>query len=153
MVLVICFHRRWETRSRDVYIRVRCTLNLDWQLVSYMIFHMFQCHSPKSSPPLDAWGWCTGTTQRDGVGREEGGGFRMGSTCIPVVDSFWCLAKLIQCFRFKNKIKFKKKKEWDVSEVSGMWNGGWGVIYPTSACNLLCKYQGVGIYCEWPDVL
>ena len=26
----------------------------------------------------------------------------------PVVDSFWCLAKLIQCFRFKNKIKFKK---------------------------------------------
>ena len=28
---------------------------------------------------------------------------------IPVVDSFWCLAKLIQCFRFKNKIKLKKK--------------------------------------------
>ena len=25
---------------------------------------------------LDAWGWCTGTTQRDGTGREEGGGFR-----------------------------------------------------------------------------
>ena len=25
---------------------------------------------------LDAWGWCTGTTQRDGMGREEGGGFR-----------------------------------------------------------------------------
>ena len=24
----------------------------------------------------------------DGVGREEGGGFRMGSTCIPVADSF-----------------------------------------------------------------
>ena len=37
---------------------------------------------------LDAWGWCTGTTQRDGMGREEGGGFRMGSTCIPVMDSF-----------------------------------------------------------------
>ena len=25
--------------------------NLDWQLVSYMIFYMFQCHSPKSSLP------------------------------------------------------------------------------------------------------
>ena len=37
---------------------------------------------------LDDWGWCTGTTQRDGMGREEGGGFRMGNTCIPVVDSF-----------------------------------------------------------------
>ena len=29
-----------------------------------------------------------GTTQRDGMGREEGGGFRMGNTCIPVADSF-----------------------------------------------------------------
>ena len=33
---------------------------------------------------LDAWSWCTGTTQRDGTGKEEGGGFRMGNTCIPV---------------------------------------------------------------------
>ena len=45
---------------------------------------------------LDAWGWCTGTTQREGMGREEGGEFRMGSTGIPVADSFRCLAKLIQ---------------------------------------------------------
>ena len=37
---------------------------------------------------LDAWGWCTGMTQRDGMGREEGGGFMMGNTCIPVADSF-----------------------------------------------------------------
>ena len=35
----------------------------------------------------DAWGWCTGMTQRDGMGREERGGFRMGNMCIPVVDS------------------------------------------------------------------
>ena len=34
---------------------------------------------------LDAWGWCTETTQRDGRVREEGGGFRMGNMCIPVV--------------------------------------------------------------------
>ena len=45
---------------------------------------------------LDAWGWCTGTTQREGMGREEGGGFRMGNTGIPVVDSFRYLSKLIQ---------------------------------------------------------
>ena len=37
---------------------------------------------------LDAWGWCTGTAQKDGMGREEGGGFGMGNTCIPVADSF-----------------------------------------------------------------
>ena len=29
-------------------------------------------------------------------GYGEGGGFRMGNTCIPVVDSFRYLAKLIQ---------------------------------------------------------
>ena len=26
--------------------------NLDWQLVSYIILYMFECHSPKSSHPL-----------------------------------------------------------------------------------------------------
>ena len=31
---------------------------------------------------LDAWGWCTETTQRDGTGKEVGGGFRMGYMCI-----------------------------------------------------------------------
>ena len=25
--------------------------NVDWRFVSYMILYMFQCHSPKSSPP------------------------------------------------------------------------------------------------------
>src|SRR5574337_544585 len=25
--------------------------NLDWRFLSYMILYMFQCHSPKSSPP------------------------------------------------------------------------------------------------------
>ena len=37
------------------------------------------------------------------MGREEGGGFRMGNTCIPVADYV----------KFKNKIKFKifKKKK------------------------------------------
>ena len=44
--------------------------------------------SPGSLHVLDAWGWCTGTTQRDGMGREEGGEFSMENTCIPVVDSF-----------------------------------------------------------------
>ena len=33
---------------------------------------------------------------QDGMGREEGGGFRMGNTCIPVADLCWCMAKSIQ---------------------------------------------------------
>ena len=36
---------------------------------------------------VDAWGWFTAMTWRDGTGREAGGGFRMGNTCIPVADS------------------------------------------------------------------
>ena len=37
---------------------------------------------------LDAWGWCTGTTQRDGAGREEGGrGVQDGEQVLPVADS------------------------------------------------------------------
>ena len=52
--------------------------------------------SPGSMHDTGCWGWCTGMTQRKGMGREEGGGFRMGNTGIPVVDSFRYLAKLIQ---------------------------------------------------------
>ena len=44
----------------------------------------------------DASCWCTGMTQRDGMGREVGGAFRIGNTCTPVADSCWCMAKPIQ---------------------------------------------------------
>ena len=35
----------------------------------------------------DAWGWYTGMTQRDDMGRKVGGGFKMGNTCTPTTDS------------------------------------------------------------------
>ena len=35
----------------------------------------------------DAWGWCTGMTQRDDMVREVGRGFRIGNSCTPVADS------------------------------------------------------------------
>ena len=38
-------------------------------------------------------GSCTGKTQRDGMGREVGGGFRMGNTCKSMADSCQCMAK------------------------------------------------------------
>ena len=61
-----------------------CENGIETCIISYMkrVASRFTCTI------LDAWGWCTGMTQRDGVGREEGGGFRMGNTCIPVADSF-----------------------------------------------------------------
>ena len=67
----------------------------------------------------DAWYRMLGagveTTQRDDMGREEGGGVRMGNTCIPMVDSCWCIAKPIQYYKVINlqlhKFILKKKKQ------------------------------------------
>ena len=41
----------------------------------------------EESEKVGFWGWCTGMTQRDGMGREVGGRFRMGNTCTPMVDA------------------------------------------------------------------
>ena len=55
-------------------------------------------------------------TQRDDMGREVGGGFRIGNTCTPVVDSCQCMAKQIQYCKVKKKkytnlrATFKAKK-------------------------------------------
>ena len=49
----------------------------------------------------DAWGWCTGMIQRDDMGWDVGGGFRIGNSCIPVVDSCQCMAKPIQYCKVK----------------------------------------------------
>ena len=40
-----------------------------------------------------ARGWCTGMTQRDGMGKRVGGGFRMGNTCKSMAGSCQCTAK------------------------------------------------------------
>ena len=51
------------------------------------IIYMKQIASPGSMHETGCWGWCTGMTQRDGMGREVGGGFRMGNTCTPMAYS------------------------------------------------------------------
>ena len=60
---------------------------------------------------LDAWGWCTGMTQRDGMGREEGGGFRMGTHVCLWRIHFDIWPNQYNIVKFKNKIKLKKKKK------------------------------------------
>ena len=52
-----------------------------------------QITSPGGMHETSAWGWCTRMTQRDGMGREVGGGFRMGNTCNSMADSCQCMAK------------------------------------------------------------
>ena len=56
----------------------------------------------------DAQGWCTGMTQKDGMGREVGGGFRMGNTCKSMADSCQYMAKPLQYFKVIS-LQLKKK--------------------------------------------
>ena len=52
-----------------------------------------QITSPGWMLETSAQGWCTGKTQRDGIGREAGGGIGMENTCKSMVDSCQCIAK------------------------------------------------------------
>ena len=52
-----------------------------------------QITSPGWMHETSAQGWYTGKTQRDGVGREMGGGIRMGNTCKSMADSCQCMAR------------------------------------------------------------
>ena len=60
-----------------------------------IISYMKQIASPGSMNNTGCLGWCTGITQRDGTGREVGGGYRMGNTCTPVAGSCGYMAKAI----------------------------------------------------------
>ena len=58
-----------------------------------------------------AQGWCTGMTQRDGLGREVGGGYRMGNTCKPRLIHINVWQKPLQyCKVISLQLKLKKKK-------------------------------------------
>ena len=54
---------------------------------AYIISYKKRIASPGLIQDTGAWGWCTGMTQRGGMGRQVGGGFRIGNTCTPVADS------------------------------------------------------------------
>ena len=52
------------------------------------ISYMKQVASPGSMHDTGCLGLVHWDDPEGWMGREEGGGFRMGNTCIPVVDSF-----------------------------------------------------------------
>ena len=61
-----------------------------------IISYMKRVASPGSMQDTGCLGLVHWDDPEDGMVREEGGGFRMGTTCIPVADSFRYLAKPIQ---------------------------------------------------------
>ena len=52
-----------------------------------------QLTSPGWMHETSAQSWYTGKAQRDGMGREVGGGIGMGNTCKSMADSCQCIAK------------------------------------------------------------
>ena len=62
-------------------------------ILSYI--HVNRIASPGSMHDMiqGARGGCTEMTQRDRMGREVGGEFRMGNTCTPMADLCECMAK------------------------------------------------------------
>ena len=57
-----------------------------------------QITSPGWMHETSAQGWSTGKTQRDGMGREAGGGIGMGNTCKSMADLCQCMAKTTTIF-------------------------------------------------------
>ena len=72
-----------------------------------------------------AQGWCTGMTLRDGMGREVGGGFRVGNTCPPTADSCQCMAKPLQYCKVKEKPQRSKNEDDGIQSHHFMANR-WG---------------------------
>ena len=67
-----------------------------------------------------AQGWCTGKTQRDGMGREVGAGIGMGNTCKSMDDSCQCMQKPLQYCKVISLqlIKISEKKKISSSALS-----------------------------------
>ena len=53
----------------------------DNDIETCILSYMKWITSPGRCMRQDARGWCTGMTQRDGMGREMGGGFMFGNAC------------------------------------------------------------------------
>ena len=60
---------------------------------TYILSRVKETTSPGWMQETSAQGWCTGKTQRDGMGREAGGGIGMGNTCKSMAASCQCMAK------------------------------------------------------------
>ena len=69
-----------------------------------IISYVKRVASPGSMHDTGCLGLVHWDDQREGMGREEGGGFRMGNTCIPF-DKWQNQYNIV---KLNNKIKFKK---------------------------------------------
>ena len=87
-----CCTRRNKYLSSDTVLSRRLIPHLE----SFFFF-------PFLNQSLDAWGWCTGTTQRDGTGRKEGSGWGTRVCLWWIHVDIW--QNQYNIVKLKNKIK------------------------------------------------
>ena len=102
-----------------------------------------------------ARGWCTGMTLRDGMGREVGGGFRMGDTYTPMADSCQCMVKPLQYCKVKINKTGEKKKGGKMrvhlglnSSLGNVCVGGKDMVQTLSQYKRLFKIS-LMVFCIW----
>ena len=93
MVTIRLYAKQKETQTFGLYERRRGWGDLREQHRNICIIKCETDHQSRLMHETSARGWCPGNTQRDGMGREVGRGFRMGNTCKSMADSCQCMAK------------------------------------------------------------
>ena len=78
--------------------------------MKHVYYHVKRIASLCSNRIQDAWGWCTGKIQRDDMGWEVGGGFRIGNLYMDVHP--WLIQVNVWQNQYsiikQNKVKIKK---------------------------------------------
>ena len=92
---------------------------------------------------LDTWGWCTGKTQRDGTGREEGSGWGTRVYLWRIHVYIW----QNQCNIVKLKNKIKKKKY----SLNSYWLKGKIFMSLNRRKKLKENPQNIFSSCFWPQ--
>ena len=91
-----------QNRKRDTDVQNRLLdsvgegeggMFLENSIETSILSRVKQITSPGWMHETGAQSWCTGKTQRDGMGREVGGGIGMGNPCKSMADSCQCMAK------------------------------------------------------------
>ena len=84
----------WGAVSQTtVFILPQIKLNSQNSIETCILSTVKQITSPGWMHETSAQTWCTGSSQRDRVDREVGGGIGMGNTCKSMADSCQCMTK------------------------------------------------------------
>ena len=103
-MVIITLYARQKKRHRCIEQTFGvCRIRRGWDDLreQHRSMYIIKCetdHQSRWMHESSARGWCTGMTQRDGLGREVGGDFRIRNTCKSMADSCQCMAKTTTIF-------------------------------------------------------